>query len=123
MKFALDDMGDRQLITGYGPGRIRVGATEFTRSLAVTPNRVIPGWGPEQAADLSGADFDDLITLAPEILVLGTGPRQSFPDPALYYRVIERQIGIEVMDTAAACRTYNILLGEGRQVVAALIML
>jgi uncharacterized protein len=123
MKFALDDIPGQRLITGYTPGRIRVGTTDYTRSLAVSPRQVMPDWGPDRAADLTGDHLDALLALEPEVLILGTGRRQAFPDPALYYAVIERQIGFEVMDTAAACRTYNILLGEGRRVVAALIML
>ncbi|MGD2081554.1 MAG: Mth938-like domain-containing protein [Chromatiales bacterium] len=123
MKFALDDIPGQRLVTGYGPGRIRVGRVEYTRSLAVSPDRIIPDWGPDRAGDLTGGHFDALMTLLPEILILGTGPRQAFPDPAIYSRVLERQVGFEVMDTAAACRTYNILLGEGRRVVAALIMI
>jgi uncharacterized protein len=123
MKFALDDIPARQLITGYAPGWIRVGSAEYRRSLAIAPGRILPDWGPEDPAELTSGHFDELVALEPQILILGTGPRHTFLDPALYYPVVERQIGFEVMETAAACRTYNILLGEGRRVAAALIML
>ncbi len=123
MKFAFDDQAGHSTINAYRPGRILVGGAAFTRSLVVTPERVIPDWEPQQPEDLGPAHFEGLIALEPQILVLGTGARQVFPRPAIYRALLERRIGFEVMDTGAACRTYNILLGEGRRVVAALIML
>ena len=123
MKFAYDDQAGAYAISGYGPGRILVRGAAFTRSLVVTPERVLPDWEPQDPTELRAEHFDALLGLEPQILILGTGARQAFPSPALYRGLLERRIGIEVMDTAAACRTYNILMGEGRRVVAALIML
>ncbi len=123
MKFAYEDQTGLYTISGYGPGKILVRGSAFTRSLVVTPERLIPDWGPQRATDLSPEHFDALLALEPQILLLGTGSQQAFPSPALYRGLLQRRIGIEVMDTGAACRTYNILVGDGRRVVAALIML
>jgi uncharacterized protein len=123
MKFAYDDQAGVYAISSYGRGRILVRGAAFTRSLVVTPDRVIADWEPQHPADLRAEHFDALLGLDPQILILGTGVQQAFPSPALYRGLLERRVGIEVMDTAAACRTYNILVGEGRRVVAALIML
>jgi len=122
MKSALDDIDRRYAITGYGPGRIRVGQTEHTCSLVVTAGRLIADWPPQTLADLRPEHFEPIVTLEPELLILGTGPRHALLEPHLYLALLERQIGVEVMDTGAACRTYNVLLAEERRVVAALLV-
>ncbi len=119
MRFTEADATDGPLIRAYGPGWIRVDDTEYRHSLALGPDRIRP-WRPEAVTDLETADLDYLLDDGPEILILGTGARQCFPPPALLARPARRGIGIEVMDTPAACRTYNILAGEGRRVAAGL---
>jgi uncharacterized protein len=107
--------------TGYGPGYIEVNGTRHTSSVVVSAERV-EAWTARSVRDLARADFAALVDLAPEILLLGTGATFTFPEPAALADLHAARIGVEVMDTQAACRTYNILLGEGRNVVAALIV-
>jgi uncharacterized protein len=121
MKFSEFDTDAGPLIEAYGPGRVRIQGQDYQRSLAVTAGQVLSDWGPPGFEALASAHFEALAALAPQVVVLGTGARQRFPDPALYAALLAQGIGVEIMDTGAACRTYNILAGEGRRVVAALI--
>jgi uncharacterized protein len=82
----------------------------------------VRAWPPAASADLAESDFEMILALQPELVVYGSGPRLVFPPPALARVLFERRIGLETMDTAAACRTYNVLASEGRSVVAALIV-
>jgi uncharacterized protein len=122
MKFALDDIDRRYAITGYSAGRIRVGHAEHNRSLVVAAGQLIADWPPQSPEQLRPEHFDPILALEPEVLILGTGPRPAQPEPRLFRALLERQIGVEVMNTGAACRTYNILLAEERRVVAALLI-
>ena len=121
MRFSETDDSGGHLIEAYGPEGIRIGGRTYVGGLILSPARIITGWGPEQIGDLDAGHLQALIDLAPELIVLGTGRSQVFPDPAVYGWVLERRIGCEAMDTGAACRTYNILMAEGRRVVAALL--
>ncbi|WP_020507931.1 Mth938-like domain-containing protein [Lamprocystis purpurea] len=121
MRFAETNDSAVYLVQAYGPEGIRVGGRTLTRGLILTPEQIIEDWGPRRIADLDPGHLQTLIALSPEVIVLGTGAVQVFPDPALYFAVLERRIGCEVMDTGAACRTYNILVAEGRRVAAALL--
>jgi uncharacterized protein len=125
MRFAEADNGGGHLIDAYGVDGISIGGRCFTRGLIVTPSRVQEGWGPPHAADLTLRHMDELLGFEPaanvQIVVVGTGGAQVFPDPACFAAAVERGIGIEIMDTGAACRTYNILMSEGRRVVAGLL--
>jgi len=124
MKIEQDSGAAGNLIYGYEPGAIRINAERYASSLVVTPNRVIPDWPPSRFDELERAHLDVLTTLEPlpEVAVLGTGDAHRFPAPRLLATLYEHRIGVEVMSTAAACRTYNILVGEDRPVAAALIM-
>jgi uncharacterized protein len=122
MKFAEADTDGGHRILGYGPGRIVVDGRSYVDSLIVSPDRIIAAWGPSTAADLRAVHFETLTALNPQVIVIGTGERQVFPDPHLYFALLERGLGVEIMDTGAACRTYNILMSEGRRVAAGLIM-
>lgn len=122
MRFAESDSGGGHLIHGYEPGRVVVGGRAYTEGLIVSPERVIPGWGPPDPAGLAPEHLAALIELAPQVIVLGTGVRQFFPGPEVARAALAAGIGVEFMDTGAACRTYNILVGEGRRVAAGLIM-
>lgn len=122
MKFSQADSDGGHLIQGYAPDHVIIDDHTYRGGLIVSPDRIITGWGPAEASALSAAHLDALIALAPQVIILGTGTRQVFPDPALYARVLEHGIGFEVMDTGAACRTYNILMSEGRRVAAALLL-
>jgi uncharacterized protein len=122
MKFAeIEDPGTN-LIEGYGAGHVRISGRDYARSVAVSAAEVRPDWGPDDVAGLSVAHLEGVLTADTQVLILGTGSRQRFPDPAVQFALLERGIGIEVMDTGAACRTYNILVSEGRAVVAALLL-
>lgn len=121
MHFSRDNCSSDLLIRGYGNGVITVGEQQFAQSLILSREVLMADWRPQQVAELLYDDFAPVVDIAPEVLVLGTGSALKFPSPALTARLLQIGIGVEVMDTAAACRTYNILLSEERQVVAALL--
>ena len=123
MRFSLDSDANHYAITGYGPDWVRVNQQEFRRSVIVTPERLVSDWSPQTFGDLVESHFAVIAGLEPEIVLLGTGVRQRFPRPSLLRPLLERSVGVEVMDTAAACRTYNIVMLEGRRVAAALLLL
>ena len=106
-------------VTAYGPGFIEINKIRYTSAVLLTPERVAP-WDIASFDALAEADFERLRGLEPEVALLGTGSRQRFPHPRLARALAEARIGLEVMTTAAACRTYNILMAEGRKVAAAL---
>jgi uncharacterized protein len=122
MKFAEDDKLARHTIRAYGDGWLKIGERTFRESLILTRDRLIEGWGIRSVGELAREDFERLAGLDPEMVLLGTGASQEFPDPALAAPLMERGIGLEVMTTAAAARTYNLLAGDGRGVVAALML-
>ncbi|MEW6313845.1 MAG: Mth938-like domain-containing protein [Pseudomonadota bacterium] len=122
MKLHLTLPDGTNMFTGYGDGYVEVNRQRCEQSLVVLPDRMLSDWSAGGFAGLSAADFEALAALAPEILLLGTGPVLRFPAPAVLRPLIEAGIGAEVMDTQAACRTYNILVAEGRRVAAALLL-
>lgn len=121
MKLHQDPRTSLNTVTAYGPGFIEINAVRFTGSLILSPERAASAWTPRDFEALAESDFETLLALEPEIVLLGTGARQRFPRPALYAALTRAHIGVEAMDTAAACRTFNILSAEGRRVVAALL--
>jgi len=110
------------IVTGTGPGWVRIGADEYRESVVLTADSVTPGFAPNGFDSLTDADFERLLHTSPEIVLLGTGSAQRFPHPRLTAPLHRAQVGVEVMDTRAACRTFNILVAEGRNVTAALIL-
>lgn len=122
MKLHLSHAPGVNLITGYGEGYVQVNERRHETSLIVLPDRVLPDWEVREFAALTALHLGALSALEPEIVLLGTGRRHRFPAPALLADLIMADIGLEVMDTRAACRTYNILVAEGRRVAAALIL-
>ncbi|MBP8287876.1 MAG: Mth938-like domain-containing protein [Rhodoferax sp.] len=121
MKFHPDQI-NVQSVHGYGPGWVQVGAEKICHSLIITPAGDRINWDCASFEQLTAAHFEQLTRLPAELVIFGSGPRLRFVAPALSRALIERQIGLETMDTHAACRTYNILAAEGRNVVAALLM-
>ena len=119
MKFQLESAQGKNLFTAYGDGYVTINKVRHERPLVVSGDRVQFGW-PAQWSDLTASHFEFLRAMQPEIVLLGTGPTQQFPSPALPRCLFEARIGFEVMATPAACRTYNILIAEGRNAVAAL---
>jgi uncharacterized protein len=107
-------------ITGYGEGYVMVNGERRASSVVVLPDRIEP-WERKEFSQLTQADFQFLQGLGVEIVLLGTGARQRFPHPRLTAALAQAGIGLEVMDTQAACRTYNILVAEERKVAAALL--
>jgi uncharacterized protein len=122
MKFNLDPPAAINVVRGYGPGTVRIGERTFSRSLIVTATRIIEDWRPLGIPDLKVTDLDPLLELRPEVLLIGSGTRQVFPDRATLAALYSAGLGFEIMDTGAACRTYNVLVAEGREVAAALIV-
>ncbi len=122
MHFARDDNASEFLIKRYVAGRITIGITEHTQSLILTHNKLIPDWEPHDFQALQAAHFTLVAALDPEVVILGTGAQLHFPHPSITAELLTQGIGFEAMDTAAACRTYNVLLSEGRRVVAALLL-
>jgi uncharacterized protein len=110
------------MFTGHGEGFVRIGETDYRDNLLVTPDQVVSGWAPGGLDALSEADFAALAALKPEVALFGSGATLRFPQPRLTRALAEAGIGLEVMDTAAACRTYNILAAEGRRVAAAVLV-
>ena len=122
MKFERDSADGRNAFTGYGPGYVEVNGKRHASSLVVSAERVIVDWPAASVEALTADHLAAIVELKPEIVVIGSGASFRFPDPARLAPLHQARIGVEVMDTQAACRTYNILLGEGRSVVAALIV-
>lgn len=120
MKFHADATSGNA-ISGYGDGWVSVNGQRFTDSLVVAHDH-LSGWDCLGFDALQQSHFDRLASLDPELLIFGSGKRLRFAAPALLAHLYGRRIGVETMDTQAACRTYNFLLGEGRRVVAALLI-
>ena len=108
------------IVTGCGSGWVRVGADEYRENIVLLPDTIVKGWAPAGFEALGERDFARLLDYEPEIVLLGTGDVQRFPHPRLLAPLGEAHVGIEAMDTSAACRTFNILVAEGRRVAAAL---
>ncbi len=122
MKLHLDAGGGANQFTGYGDGYVSVNGTRHDASLIVLPRELVTDWPPTRFERLAAEHFLDLATREIEIVLLGTGARLRFPRPEVTRPLIEAHIGVEVMDVPAACRTYNILMAEGRKVAAALVL-
>lgn len=123
MKFIQEETGNSLAIQGYAQGQVIINGASYRSSLIVTPSEVLTDWRPQVFSDLTEQDISPLIELQPEIILLGTGATHQFLHPSLTISSLQRRIGLDTMDTAAACRTYNILMAEGRRVVAALLMI
>mgnify|MGYP000176765016 CR=1 FL=1 len=122
MKLHLAQNAGQNAFTGYGDGYVLVNQQCFERSLIVLPDRVITEWEPRSLDALAEVHFAQLARLDVEIVLLGTGRTLRFPSPRLTAALARAGIGFEVMDSFAAARTYNILMGEGRRVAAALLL-
>jgi uncharacterized protein len=121
VKFHLQPL-DANVVTGTGPGWVRVGAQEYREGLVLLPDKVIEGWAPAGIDALTADDFAALLAHKPEIVLLGTGATQRFLHPRILAPLTDARVGVETMDTRAACRTFNILVAEGRRVLAALVV-
>ena len=121
MKLQADRMEGQNAISRHGPEGVIVNGAEFRESVVVPWRGSVMPWGVASFEALSAEHFEALAELAPELVIFGSGSRLRFAKPALMRPLMARRIGFETMDTAAACRTYNVLLAEGRAVAAALL--
>ncbi|MGE0497192.1 MAG: Mth938-like domain-containing protein [Ramlibacter sp.] len=115
------DKSDVQTISGYGPGWVGVQGEKITGSVIIGSRGQRMAWPCSRFQELDASHFEQLAALQTELVIFGSGTRLRFPQAAWLRPLIERRIGLETMDTAAACRTYNILAGEGRDVVVAVL--
>jgi uncharacterized protein len=122
MRFTQDTRSVRNLIRSYAPGEIKINDEIFHHSVIVGPSSIAPGPAISDAAELTAAHTIDIVELAPELVLLGTGIRQVFPAAEFGAQFLRAGIGFEVMDTGAACRTFNVLVTEQRRVVALLLI-
>ncbi len=122
MKMSMDSAEGAYRILGYSEGAVRINDQHLHASLLVSPDTLISDWGPGALEQMTPTHLEAVLELEPEVVLLGTGRQQTFPARQLMLTVIQAGIGLEVMDTASACRTYNVLMAEGRRVVAALIL-
>ena len=116
------DKFDTLAITGHGPGWVAVNGEPVRHSLVISARGDRLDWQADGFEALTATHFEQLVALRPELVVFGSGERLRFPPPALLRALVGQNIGVETMDTPAACRTYNILAAEGRRVVAALLI-
>ena len=122
MKFQPDTPTGVNVITRQDPGRVWVGPTLFETSLLVPCTGAVRAWPVAGFDELDAELFEQIALLDPELVIFGSGSRLRFPRPQWLQALIGRRIGVETMDTPAACRTYNVLVSEQRSVVAALIL-
>ena len=118
----LPDASNRHSITGYGAGWVGVNGEKFTSSLYISPQEGTSIWQCPGFEALSAEHFDVFADMQPELIVFGSGDRIRFPHPRCLQNLYRLRIGVETMDTQAACRTFNFLAGEGRRVIAALLV-
>ncbi len=121
MKLQADRMEGLNAISRHGAEGVLVNGIEHRRSVLVPWRGEVAPWAAERFESLVAAHFEALAALGPELVIFGSGARIRFPHPRLLEPLMRRRIGIETMDSPAACRTYNVLLAEGRAVVAALL--
>ena len=115
------DQSDAQTISGYGPGWVGVGQEKITHNVVLGSRGERLAWAGSYE-ELAPEHFEQIAALKVEVVIFGSGPRIRFPKPAWIASLAARRIGVETMDTAAACRTYNILAQEGREVAVALLL-
>lgn len=121
MEFEIDNGNATYQIKSYGDDFVNVNGQEYRGSLIVMPELLITPWGPTTLEMLNPEHFQVLLPHKPQVVLLGTGKTLRFPAARLYQTLTEHRIGVEVMNTSAACRTYQILMSEGRKVAAAFV--
>ena len=116
------DRIETQSVTAYGPGWIAIQGEKITHSVLITSEGLRHDWNCQTFEDLGPQHFSQLAELDVELVIFGSGERLRFPKAEWQVGLMQRRLGLETMDTQAACRTYNILAGEGRKVAAALLI-
>ena len=122
MQFTLENPDFRYLLRGVNVEGVLVNDKTINRSFILTPHELLENWRPTSIPELVADDMQALLQLNPVLVILGTGIRQQFPSAAVMAACLTLGVGIEVMDNAAAARTFNVLATEGRKVVAGFII-
>ena len=122
MKLQLSGGGPHPHFTGYGVGYVTVGGERYEHPVVLAPGHAVERWDVAGFEAVTAETFAPLLALKPEVVVFGTGATLRFPPPHIMALLAQAGVGLEVMDTGAACRTYNILLSEDRRVVAAVLI-
>ncbi len=122
MRLHADQPQSLNTVTAYGPDHIQFKLIHHTTSILVLPEGEVRPWPVNRFEDLEPAHFEALAELGPEVVLLGTGSRLRFPHPRLTASLARKHVGVDAMDMQAACRTYNILMAEGRKVAAVLLL-
>ena len=116
------DKPDTQTVTAHGPGWLAINGEKCAVSVIIGSHGERVAWEVDSFETLGPAHFEQLVALAPELVIFGSGSRLHFVPPQWLAPLMARRVGVETMDTAAACRTYNVLASEGRHVLAALLV-
>jgi uncharacterized protein len=122
LKLEADRIEGVNVVSNLATDSVSINGVPHRKSIVVPWQGPVQSWGGTSVEELSADDFAKIAALDPELVIFGSGARLRFPPAALMRPLIDRRIGMETMDTAAACRTYNVLVGEGRRVVAALLL-
>jgi uncharacterized protein len=122
VKLQADSQAAFNTVSAYGPDYIEINAVKHDSSLLLMPEGPIETWSCKRFEDLTTGDFQQIAQKKPALVIFGSGKKIRFPRPELIAPLIQAKIGIETMDLQAACRTYNILMAEGRKVLAALLI-
>ena len=122
MELRLDNLPSGHRFVSVSDRSVRIDNVRYSTSLVVTPNEIISNWSPQHLNELTATDLDVIMALRPELIIVGTGATLRFPSTIILKRVITSQIGIDFMDTRAACRTYNVLSAENRRIAVGIII-
>jgi uncharacterized protein len=122
MKFAEDHNHSKYQITGYESDGVEINGLMHKKSFILSPMELVNDWQPQELSSLTIEHLEGLYTMNPEVIILGTGTIQIFPDREILKYLVQNRIGYEIMDTQAACRTFNIIMAEGRTVVAGMFL-
>jgi len=122
VKFAEADPNEGYFVTSYDEHTIQINGKNFHSSLVIANNALKTDWRPHSVETLCATDFKDITAMNPELVIIGTGSRLTFPPVEIYAELIKLGVGVEIMDTGAACRTFNVLTSEGRHAVCGLIL-
>ncbi|MBN2646488.1 MAG: Mth938-like domain-containing protein [Thiotrichales bacterium] len=121
MKFSEHRDSNVKIVKHYQPGEVKINADFYRSSLYLTQHQVFSDWPVTDISQLAPSDLDSLLALKPEVILLGTGEQQRFPAPAFFQYCAKHGVGLEVMANDAACRTFNVIGTEDREVILALI--
>lgn len=122
MELNLQQAQSEFLVRRVEKGAVVVGGKTLTRSFVLTPEQLITDWPVNSVNDIDQDNIDQLLGLEPEVVLLGSGPKQQFAPPSVQAALLRRGIGLECMDSAACARTYNLIVNEGRRVIAAFVI-